>query len=86
MICDSIVVHPFYRGRGYDAPMLSWGVRLAKRNGFGLGAITSSMTEPLFMEHGFKVVDRAPVPNDGVGFRGFLLGVVLLRWEELRGW
>ena len=81
MICDSIIGPPSCQGMILEAKMLSWGMQVSKMNGFSLGAITTSMTEPLFMEHGFEVVGEAVVPRDG-DVEGFTQRVVLKRWRR----
>jgi len=42
-ICNKLVVHPSYQGRGHGTAMLKWGVRLFAQDNVDTGVIAAQM-------------------------------------------
>lgn len=64
-ICDKLVVHPSYRGRGHATSMLQWGLRLSDMDKVDQGVISSHVGEPLYAALGYKIIGEMHVPSDG---------------------
>ena len=64
-ICNKLVVHPSYQGRGHATFMLQWGLRLSDMDKVDQGVIPSHVGEPLYLGLGYKVIGEMHVPSDG---------------------
>ena len=64
-ICDKLVVHPAYQGRGHATFMLHWGMRLCDHDAVNQGVIPSHRGEPLYIKLGYQIIGEINVPDDG---------------------